>query len=424
MNNLDAPDASDRMTCVAQRRMNTTVLSQTSGETALPKSSGNHSKLTPPRGYALEDMAARRAWLEEKIGRPLPEFKLDSPEDFQGLLENQVGYLGLPLSVAGPLKIEGTYARGEFQVPLCTVEGTLSLSMTRGLYLAHLSGGFKSQHLRQELSRSPIFIFDEIEDAAAFATWIDRQFAPIKAAAETSTRHGKLLRIEKQIVHNRVILNLVYSTGEAAGQNMVTVATEHACNHIAATARDLKLKRWLIESNYCGDKNAATGTMMRGRGHHVICSALIEERFLRKLFRTTPEAMLASCVDKHLGSQLGGVLGMNMHNANALAAIYIATGQDAACVAENCVGITTYEARGNDLYCTLTMPSITVGTVGGATRLHQQRANLDMLGCSGPDSSKKLAEIICAASLGLELSLGGAIVSHEFATAHAQFGRR
>ena len=140
--------------------------------------------------------------------------------------------------------------------------------------------------------------------------------------------------------------------------------------------------------------------------------------------RVTADQLIEALTDKHLGSQMAGMLGMNLHTANALAALYLALGQDVACVAENAIGIATYEKRGDDLYATLSMPSVTVGTVGGATRLHAQRANLELLGCAGGEnSSRKLAEIICASALALEISLAGAIVSNEFAKAHAEFGR-
>ena len=163
---------------------------------------------------------------------------------------------------------------------------------------------------------------------------------------------------------------------------------------------------------------------MKGRGHHVIASFQIPNRVLKKLLRVTADEIVEALVDKHLGSQMAGLLGMNLHVANALAALYLALGQDVACVAENAIGIATYEKRGDDLYATLSMPSLTVGTVGGATRLNAQRANLELLGCGGGEhSSRKLAEIICASALALEISLAGAIVSNEFAEAHAKFGR-
>jgi hydroxymethylglutaryl-CoA reductase len=162
----------------------------------------------------------------------MPEFALDEPENLKGLIENHVGFVGLPQSISGPLKIEGTYAQGIFYVPLCTVEGTLSLSMTRGFYLTHRAGGIKTRHVKQELSRAPVFRFDEIEEAMAFLQTIDTRYDDIKKAAESTTRHGKLLRIDKHIIHNRVILDFIYHTAEAAGQNMVTLSTDAACRYI------------------------------------------------------------------------------------------------------------------------------------------------------------------------------------------------
>jgi hydroxymethylglutaryl-CoA reductase (NADPH) len=384
----------------------------------------NNGKLTPPRGYTAEALVQRRQWLAEKTGFELPEFRLDGPEELQGLIENQVGYVGLPLGIAGPLRLNGRYARGDFQVPLCTVEGTLSLSMTRGMFATYLSGGIRTQHIKQELSRSPIFIFEDHGDAYRFLDWVDRQDAEIRAAAEATTRHGKLLRIERHPIHNRVILDFVYSTAEAAGQNMVTMATHAACQYIEQSFAGERGHRYLIESNFAGDKNPAQRTLLHGRGHHVIASCLIRAGAVRRVLRTTVDELAACFSDISIGSQLAGVVGLNMHTANALAAIYLATGQDVACVAENSVGICFGERQGDDLLASLSMPSISVGTVGGATRLHQQRANLELLGCTGENSSKKLAEIICGAAFALELSLAGAIVSNEFADAHAQFGRQ
>jgi hydroxymethylglutaryl-CoA reductase (NADPH) len=382
------------------------------------------NKLTPPRGYAQADTETRQQWLEAQTGHQVPEFALDGPEQLKGLIENHVGYVGLPLSVAGPLKIDGTYAQGDFYVPLCTLEGTLSLSMTRGCYLTHLAGGIKTTHVKQELSRAPAFRFQEVGDMAAFLDLIDAHYDEIKAAAESTTRHGKLLRIEKHPIHNRVILDFIYHTGEAAGQNMVTLSTDAACRFIVEKLSNGAPHRYVLESNFSADKNPAYRSLIKGRGHHVIGSFQISDRLCRKLLRVGVDELLEARTDMQLGAQMGGMLGFNLHNANALAALYLALGQDVACVAENAIGISAYEMRGDDFYGTLSMPSLTVGTVGGATRLHAQKANLELVGCAGGEhSSRKLAEIICAATLALEISLGGAIVSNEFARAHAKFGR-
>jgi hydroxymethylglutaryl-CoA reductase (NADPH) len=393
---------------------------------AAPPSNGNGQatgKVTPPRGYAEADMARRVEWLAEQTGQQLPDFALEDPATFKGLSENQIGYLGLPMSIAGPLRIDGSYAKGDFFVPLCTLEGTLSLSMTRGFYLTYLAGGITSRHIKQQLSRSPVFIFETLEESYNFLPWVDEHHEQIKAAAESTTSHGKLLRVEKHPIHNRVLMEFNYDTAEAAGQNMVTMASDAACRWIMDNFKTPRPFRYLVESNFCCDKNPAHKTIMHGRGHHVICSFKVPERLLRKLLRVSVDDIVRCITDKHLGSQMAGVVGLNLHTSNALAALYLALGQDVACVAENCVGIATYERQGDCLYATLSMPSITVGTIGGATRLKQQRSNLELLNCTGDKSSRKLAEIICASALALEISLAGAIVSNEFALAHAKFGR-
>ncbi|MDP6036428.1 MAG: hydroxymethylglutaryl-CoA reductase [Verrucomicrobiota bacterium] len=395
-------------------------------ETAMPSAGGNgqaSGKVTPPRGYAVDDMQRRVEWLEGQTGHRLDEFALEDPPNFKGLTENQIGYIGMPLSIAGPLRIDGSYAKGDFYVPLCTLEGTLSLSMTRGFYLTYLSGGITSRHIKQQLSRSPVFIFETLEEAYDFLPWVDEHYEEIKASAESTTRHGKLLRMEKHPIHNRVLMEFNYDTAEAAGQNMVTMATDAACRWIMEHYQATQPFRYLVESNFCCDKNPAHKTIMHGRGHHVICSFTVSDRLLRKLLRVSVDDIVRCITDKHLGSQMAGVVGLNLHTSNAIAALYLALGQDVACVAENCVGIATYEKHGDDLYATLSMPSVTVGTVGGATRLSQQRRNLELLNCTGDKSSRKLAEIICASALALEISLAGAIVSNEFALAHAKFGR-
>ena len=381
--------------------------------------------VTPPRGYKKEDTDRRNEWLRAKTGFSLNNIGREDPEDLKGIIENHTGFMRMPMAIAGPLVINGSYAQGEFYVPLCTLEGTLSISMTRGLFLTYLAGGIMTRHIKQETSRSPIFIFDDIDKSQLFLRWVEDNFARIREAAETTTRHGKLLRIDKYASQNSVILDFVYDTGEAAGQNMVTLATHEACSYIKQNYQFENGFRYFIESNFNGDKNPASKTVLLGRCHHVVASALIPGKYVRRMLRTSSKDYVEGWALCSRGSEMAGIVGNNMHVANALAAIYLATGQDVACVAENAVGMMTYEVRnGEDLYATLTMPSITVGTVGGGTRLKQQRRNLELLRCTGKNSSKKLAEIVCACALALELSLGGAIASDEFATSHANYGRR
>lgn len=379
----------------------------------------------PPGGFKKEDTAKRRKWLEEKTGYQFLDGTPEEPDELKGIIENHVGYVRIPMAVTGPLLIHGDYADGIFYVPLCTLEGTLTMSMTRGLFAMYLSGGIKAVHIKQEISRSPIFIFDDIDKTKMFVKWIEDHYEEIKSTAESTTKHGKLLRIDKYTSQNAVILDFLYDTGEAAGQNMVTIATYIACKYIKEKFEDASGYRYYLESNFSGDKNPAYKTLLVGRSHQVITSAFVKKKILKRMFRASAREFADGWIQANSGSQIAGVVGSNKHVANALTAIYLATGQDAACVAENALGIMHYEVRnGDDLYINLTMPSISVGTVGGGTRLKQQKNNLELMGCTGKNSSKKLAEIICACAMALELSLGGAIASDEFAISHANYGRQ
>lgn len=374
----------------------------------------------PPGGYLARDTQRRLLWVERNTGRKLDGTLIPEPEDLQGIIENHVGFVPLPMAVAAPLVIDGTYARGQFAVPLCTVEGTLVLSMTRGMLAIAMAGGCRTAHYRQELSRSPGFILQDIAQAGRFLAWIDAHMAPIRAAAEATTRHGRLLRIEPLPLQNWVILDFVYDTGNAAGQNMVTIATDAACRYI----REQTGYPYFLESGFNGDKKPTRRNLMNGRGHSVIVEFTLPEHVLSFL-GLTHQSVLAFQEMAMTAAQAAGILGNNLHLANALTAIYLATGQDAACVAENAVAYTQATSTDAGLTCRMTLPSLTVGTVGGGTRLPAQRRNLELLGChEGPFAARKLAEIIAAASLAIELSLMAAVVSGEFSQAHQKYGRR
>lgn len=383
------------------------------------------ARALPPRGFEQKDTENRLQWLEDKTGVRLDDVGSDEPLDYKGIIENHVGSVSVPMAVAGPLLLHGSYAQGEYYIPLCTLEATLSMSMSRGLFLTSLSGGIKTCHMKQELSRSPVFIFEEIEELLEFKLWVEQNFDQIKVAAESTTSYGKLLRIDPYLIQNSVILDFVYYTAEAAGQNMVTIATQAACLHIKEDFGRRKDFHYYIESNFNCDKNPATKTILLGRGHQVTASTLVEGRYLKRVLRANAEDYVRGWRQCGRGSQLAGVVGMNMHVSNALAAIYLATGQDVACVSENALGSMDLEVRnGGDLYASLTMPSLTVGTIGGGTGLRQQQRNLELLGCTGKDSSRRLAEIICAAALGLELSLGASVLTNEFAQVHDRYRKK
>ena len=373
-----------------------------------------------PNGYKSTDTNRRLKWLKEKTGMEIDASLENKPEDLKGIIENHIGFMKIPMAIAGPLLVNGNYAKGEFFVPLCTLEGTLAVSMMRGMMAAKRCGGFHVSHVKQELSRAPVFIFDDLVSASKFMRWIDTHFKSIKKSAESTTNHGKLIRIDQYPIQNYVVLDMVMDTGNAAGQNMVTLAAKTACDFIKAkTGND-----FILESGFNSDKKASARSMILGRGHSVIAETTITNSALRRIL-----GIKISDVEKfqQVGptvTRMAGTEGCHLHVSNALTAIYLATGQDTACVAENSLGHYQTEPVNHGMKFRLTLPSITVGTVGGGTRLLPQNQNLKLLGCNtGKYSSRKLAEIICASSLALEISLMSAIASGTFAKAHMIYGR-
>ena len=376
-----------------------------------------------PRGYHPEDTKARKEWVKKYTNIDLDDDLRDESVDLKGIIENHVGFLNLPMAVVGPLLLDGKYAQGEFCVPICTVEGTLAMSMNRGMYATRTSGGIRVRHVRQEISRAPFFSFPDIDKATKFNNWIDDHLDNIRGVAESTTNHGKLLRIEIYNISKYVVLDFIFSTANAAGQNMVTIATKAACEYI----KNETSFHYLLDSNFASDKKASAKTILKGRGHYVVAETVLTSQVLKRILNTEAKDFRAMQEFGPYASSFAGNQGIQLHISNALAAIYLATGQDVACVAENALGYTQIKGfnDGTDLHVSLTTPSLTVGTVGGGTRLKQQHKNLEMLGCTNEEnSSKKFAEIICASSLCLEISLLAAIISGDWESAHAKYGRR
>ena len=217
-----------------------------------------------PVGHQKNQLEKRQNIIQNLVGEPLSNREIHSPEDLKGIIENQIDYMRIPLAVASPLVINGNYARGEFTVPVCTVEGALVASMARGM-LATSSHGIDTIHLKQEISRSPIFAFKNLKEIKSFLQWIESHEKSLKEKAEATTRYGRLLRIDKYCLNKYVILDFIYYTGNAAGQNMVSLATQNICQYI----REKKKVRYQLESNFSGDKKFSQLNMLRGRGHSV-----------------------------------------------------------------------------------------------------------------------------------------------------------
>lgn len=380
----------------------------------------------------------RRSWSEDarlqrldvlaaETGVAVPHLSLpleDAPR-LRGQIENFVGVVRVPVGVAGPLAVLGQEARGTFYVPLATTEGALVLSVTRGAEAITTAGGAKVRASDAEVTRAPLFVFPSGDLARDAACWVGDNAKAVRAAAEATTRHGRLLRVEPILLGRRLILKFVYATGDAAGQNMVTVATEAACQSLRHAPAFASVEFYSLESNASLDKKLAGLGLATHRGRRVDAEVVVPRADVISLLRATPDAIARMAREGAYACAASGTVGAQAQFANVLAAIFIATGQDAACVVECGTGLTVMETtRAGDLYASVTIPNLLVGTVGGGTRLDTQRECLSLLGCAGPGRVKKFAEIVGAAVLAGEISLVAALASDSFGQAHASFGRQ
>ncbi|MBM7067436.1 hydroxymethylglutaryl-CoA reductase [Actibacterium sp. 188UL27-1] len=347
---------------------------------------------------------------------------LEIAERYSGNIENFIGTVKVPVGIIGPLRVNGLNALGDYHVPLATTEAALVASYGRGAAVATKAGGISTAVLYEGVMRTPAFCFDGLLEAGMFVEWVVAQVETLRAAAEATTRHGKLISIEPIVDNEVVFLITRFTTGDASGQNMVTIATHAMCEAIQA-ACPVPIRRWYIEGNFSGDKKASFLGMVTGRGRKVSASVTVPGAVVERYLGTSVEAMLEYGRVAQMGALLSGQMGAQAHYANGLAAFYIATGQDAACVSESAVGFTRMEARGADLFCSVTMPNILVGSVGGGTGLPSQSAGLNILGLRGAGHGAALAEVTAAICLCGEISIVAAIAAGHFTRAHENLAR-
>src|SRR5918999_1042319 len=374
--------------------------------------------------YTPEAAAGRREFLRERTGVELEhvaEYSFD-PATRTGNVEQFFGGAQVPIGLAGPVLVNGEHAKGDFYVPLATAEGTLVASYNRGMRLLREAGGVTTTVMADKMQRAPAFIFESAREAREFAHWLDENFDQIKQMAESSTRAGRLHDIEKYSASRILFCRFNYTTGDAAGQNLTGKATAVACEWIRANHP--KLQHYFLESNFATDKKSSQVNMLRTRGKRVVAEATIPGHLINEIMHADTELLWRARLVSNLGGFMSGANNNGAHSANGITAIFIATGQDVANVAESSAAFNYGELLPNgDLYFSVTIPSLIVGSYGGGTGLATQRECLELMGCYGNGKVLKLAEIIAATVLCGELSLGSAIVAEEWVKAHDLFGR-
>lgn len=374
--------------------------------------------------------ATRKRFIEKAIGHKLEGIGSTTLEYDKVLgrnAENVIGAVQIPLGVAGPLKVNGEHANGEFYVPMATTEGALIASASRGMKGITQSGGANTRVIGDAIARAPLFELDSIDDSTKFIKWLENSEKGIKQAADSATKYGKLKGMHPFVLGNNVWLRLSFDTGDAMGMNSATIASEAASEYIEKNFKQARLVA--VSGNMCSDKKESYVNELLGRGKSVVADAIIKQDVLKTVFKTTAQKANNTNLKKNiLGSSRAGSSKHNAHFANIVAAIFLATGQDPAQVVESSSGYTWTEVRGDDLYISVTMPSLEIGTVGGGTHLATQAEALSILGVFGVGSSaglnsKKFAEIISASVLAGELNLLCALSARELGKAHTDLGR-
>jgi hydroxymethylglutaryl-CoA reductase (NADPH) len=324
--------------------------------------------------------------------------------------------------LAGPLQINGEHAQGDFYVPLATSEGALVASVNRGCSVSKAAGGVTVRIIDDKMTRAPVIRADSVIKALEIKKWIGKHFIELKEAAESTTRHGKLLKIDPIVVVGRYVYpRFTFTTGDSMGMNMVTIATEKA---LEILTRETGAHVIALSGNLCVDKKPSALNLIEGRGKTVIAEIVIPSEIVEKKLKTTAKSIMEVNLAKNMiGSAISGSMGFNAHYANMIGALFLATGQDEAHIVEGSLGITTAEELNGDLYFSVTLPDLPLATVGGGTRLETARECLQIMGVYGGGNVSKFAEIVGATVLAGELSLMGALAAGHLARAHKELGR-
>jgi len=361
--------------------------------------------------------------------RGLPYENFDYSKVLGACCENVIGYIPIPIGIAGPLLLNGI----NVNIPMATTEGCLVASTHRGSKAISESGGATVTIIGRGMTRAPVVRFPDSRSASELVSWVQDpvNFAAVQRAFDSTSRFATLKTVKPTIAGRLVYLRFKSETGDAMGMNMISKGVEKVLEMLQTIFRDMEVIA--LSGNMCSDKKPAAINWIEGRGRTVVADAIISGQLVEKVLKTTVKDLIDLNQSKNLiGSAMAGSIGgFNAHAANIVTAIYIATGQDPAQNVEssNCITLMESYNNGRDLYISCTMPSIEVGTVGGGTFLPAQSTCLDILNVKGASyetpgaHADQLARVVCAAVLAGELSLMSALAAGHLMTSHMALNR-
>ncbi|CAI5758777.1 unnamed protein product [Candida verbasci] len=395
---------------------------------ALEKQLQDNKRAVVVRRKAIAKLA--NAPVLESIRLPLGGYDYDRV--FGACCENVIGFMPLPVGVAGPLVIDGK----PYHIPMATTEGCLVASTMRGCKAINAGGGVETVLTRDGMTRGPCVRFPTLKRAGQAKLWIDSEEGQktIKKAFNSTSRFARLQHIQTALAGTLLFIRFRTTTGDAMGMNMISKGVEHSLNYMVEELGYDDMEIVSVSGNYCTDKKPAAINWIEGRGKSVVAAASIPKEVVQKVLKSDVDALVELNVSKNLvGSAMAGsVGGFNAHAANLVTAVFLACGQDPAQNVEssNCITLMEKNKKTGDLQISVSMPSIEVGTIGGGTILEPQGAMLDLLGVRGPhptnpgENARQLAKIVASAVLAAELSLCSALAAGHLVQSHMQHNRK
>ena len=346
----------------------------------------------------------RREFLEKELNIKLDktgEFSFEENQAVGRNIENLIGATQIPLGIAGPLKLSTVNCQlSTVYIPLATTEGALVASVSRGCKAITEGGGAEVFVEEVGITRGPVFKVKNIREGLQIKSWIDDHFSILAKTAKQTSHHLKLKKIGCRLVGRNLFARFYYDSQDAMGMNMATIATEQAASLIQEKTGAICVS---VAGNFDIDKKPAWLNFISGRGKRVWAEVVLDKNIVKNTLKTTPQKIADLVYRKCLlGSVMSGSLGFNAHCANIAAAVFAATGQDLAHIVEGSMGVTTAEVLENgDLYFSIYLPSLVVGTVGGGTHLPTQKEALQIMKVG---SVLEYAQVIGAAILAGEKS--------------------
>jgi hydroxymethylglutaryl-CoA reductase (NADPH) len=397
------------------------------------------------RGYSLRAMRLPRKNDGDSVrarqqALRLPELDL---EPYVRAAESVTGLVTIPVSVAQLSVSLGRYqlsddgailetgrAEEEVVVPLAHTEGGLTASVQRGAKAIAESGGCRTYVIADRITRASCFVCKNVGDALALGRWIEEQVPAMREFLRESdspelSRYAVLREAKTHVVGPMCHVLWRFTTGDAFGANMMT-RNAYALHMAYVLPRaPVPVERTILEANMGGDKKPSFEYFQQGHGKTVIAETTLTEVAIERVLRTTLTDLEELAWAGTHGAVASGMQSVAFTPASAIAAVFAATGQDLGLVATSSMAHGTEQRVEGGLHVSIRFPGIEVGTVGGGTTLPDPARWLELMGCAGAGKVYRLAQLVAATALALEISASAAMAtagSENFFRAHFERG--